>query len=559
MTAFNHSTYRRLKKLQQVPGVWEGDRRSLPSSFNLNTGSESNEQGECVIWVDGSQGMVRAMDVVTPEAGPEAVVRTLLKAMEHPHSQAHPGRPQKIVVRDREIQFFLRGALQQLEIAIDYTPELPLIDEIFRGLQATTEPQPPEIPPQYAEILEQKAHTIWHDDKPWEFLDEHQILAIQLNRWDLDTLYASVLMEQGILLYRSLDSLKRFRQRMLSDESLEQLEEAFLGQDCLFLTFETTSDVEAADTENFAALPQKTLGSVKTRQRKSPLSEICPTFGNLHPLEGLRSVLYEEEALTVLVALEALHRFFHQHRHTLAVETFSAISSRYRIPIPQAGRSNQQVSVKIETLPELAVELLEMMAAVEADPTEDDLGLLPNDPIVQDDLIPQNSYLSLGVVPWEMVEYLRAGVEHYQPGEVTVAGDGLPIILVQTSRPKAKTLIKDIQQAGGLRGICFNPGEDPFDGDHYDIGILQTENEHFHLFGEFMQDDPVHIEARKKWDKRCKKTKGWCGLVIAKGITGAARGNPQLREMMALLEARSLSAEELGLGILELKLEVDWV
>ncbi len=544
MTALNRSTYRRLKKLQQVPSVWEGDRRALPPGFNPKTGSELGEQGECVIWVDGLQGMVRAMDVVTPEAGPEAVVRTLLKAMEHPHSQAHPGRPQKIVVRDREIQFFLRGALQQLEIAIDYTPELPLIDEIFRGLQDTTGTQPPEIPPQYAAALEQKAYKIWHDDKPWEFLDEHQILAIKLNRWDLDTLYASVLMEQGILLYRSLDSLKRFRQQMLSDESLEQLEEAFLGQDCLFVTFETASDGEEADEETIATLPP---------------SKIRPTFGNLHPLEGLRSVLYEEEALTVLVALEALHRFFCQHRCTLAVETFSAISSRYRIPIPQADHdASRQISVKIETQPELAVELLEMMASAEADPA-DDLAFLPGDQIVRDDLIPQNSYLSLGVVPWEMMEYLRVGVEHYQPGEATAAGDGLPIVLIQTSRPKAKALIKDIQQAGGLKGICFNPGEDPFEGEHYDIGVLQTENEHFHLFGEFMQDDPVHVEARKKWDKRCKKTKGWCGLVIAKGITGTARGNPQLREMMALFEAHSLSAEELGLGTLELKLEADWV
>lgn len=542
MTALNHSTYRRLKKLPQVPSVWEGDRRALPPSFNPQTSSELSEQSECIIWVDGLQSMVLAMDVVTPEAGPEAVVRTLLKAMEHPHSQAHPSRPQKIVVRDREIQFFLRGALQQLEIAIDYTPELPLIDEIFRGLQDTAATQPPEIPPQYAEALEQKAYEIWHEDKPWEFLDEHQVLAIKLNRWDLDTLYASVLMEQGILLYRSLDSLKQFRRRMLSNESLEQLEEAFLGQDCLFLTFET-GDGEVAGT-SLATLPP---------------SEIHPTFGNLHPLEGLRSVLYEEEALAVLVALEALHRFFCQHRHTLAVGAFSAISSRYRILIPQSGDSGQQVSVKIETQPDLAVELLEMMASAEVDLVEDDLALLPRDQLVRDDLIPQNSYLSLGVVPWEMIEYLRAGVEHYQPGEVTTAGDGLPIVLVQTSRPKAKALIKDIQQSGGLKGVCFNPGEDPFESDRYDIGILQTENDHFHLFGEFMQDDSVHIEARKKWDQRCKKTKGWCGLVIAKGITGTARGNPQLREMMALFEARSVSAEELGLGTLELKLEADWV
>ena len=35
--------------------------------------------------------------------------------------------------------------------------------------------------------------------------------------------------------------------------------------------------------------------------------------------------------------------------------------------------------------------------------------------------------------------------------------------------------------------------------------------------------DPVHIQARKKWDQRCKKTKGYCGLVIAKGSKGCGK------------------------------------
>ncbi|MBF2062504.1 MAG: hypothetical protein IGR91_20685, partial [Fischerella thermalis M66_A2018_004] len=68
----------------------------------------------------------------------------------------------------------------------------------------------------------------------------------------------------------------------------------------------------------------------------------------------------------------------------------------------------------------------------------------------------------------------------------------------------------------------------------------------------FLDDDPVHVEARKKWNQRCKNTKGYCGLIIAKGLTGAARGNPQLRDMMALFEARSLSPKDLGIGTLQL-------
>ncbi len=79
-----------------------------------------------------------------------------------------------------------------------------------------------------------------------------------------------------------------------------------------------------------------------------------------------------------------------------------------------------------------------------------------------------------------------------------------------------------------------------------------------HLFGEFVKDEPIHVEARKRWDQRCKKTKGYCGLVIAKGLTGASRGNPQLPDMMALFEARSLSGKELGLGTLQRIVHLDF-
>lgn len=537
MTVLNRSTRRRLQQLPQIPSVWEGDRRSLASE-GMQPNSEWAEgevpaNGECILWVDGSVGIVRAMDVVTPETGPEAVVRTLLRAMEHPHNPGSPARPQKIVVRDREILFFLRGVLQDLDITLDYVPDLPLIDEIFRSFQDAIGSRPPQLPPAYARLLPEKAMDLWQV-APWEVLADHQIVAIEVNHWDVSTLYASVMgmlgMEYGVLLYRSLDSLQRFRQRVLANESIEQMEEAFLGQDCLFVTFESEQDDPEDEGIDLATLPP---------------SEIEAVFGNLHPLEGLRSFLYDEEALVLLIALEALHRFFRQHRQKFDDDHFPAVNSRYRISIPEIAQESQaQLSVKVSTLPELASELLEMAGAEEEEGSAF--------PAIRDDLIPANSFLSLGVVPWEMLEYLRSGADYYQPQEVTAAGDGLPVVMIQTSRPKAKTLIQDLQAAGGLQAICFNPGEDPFIGDRYDLGLLQAGNGELFLFGEFGEDDPTHVAARKKWDQRCKKTKGYCGLIIAKGLTGATRGNPQFKDMMALFEARALSSKDLGLGTLQL-------
>jgi hypothetical protein len=542
MTSFNRSTSRRLKKLTQIPSVWEGDRRPLSST---TPSRDRDSQGECILWVDGSQGIVRGMDVIAPDAGPEAVVRTLMQAMEHPQSPAKPARPQKIVVRDREIQFYLRGVLQDLEITIDYAPELPLIDELFRSFTDILDSQVPDLPPQYAQVLQDKAWEIWQA-APWKFLEEQQILSLEINHWDVGTIYASVMgmlgMEYGILFYRSEESLKQFRAAVLRDEdSTPGLEEAFLKQDCLFLTFEPIEEREENVDEDLADFP---------------VEEIQAVFGNIHPLEGLRSVLYEEEAMTVLVALDSFIRFIRDHHRQLQSIDFPQLSRRYRIWVPDEDAATKSLSITVATLPQLATELEEM---VDWEPPElssygvadeSDLKMFHS---LRDDLIPKNSFLSLGVIPWDMLEHLRQEAIYHSEGEIKPTGDGLPVILIQTSRPKAMTVIENIQASGGLKAICFHSGMDTFDGDRYDLGLLQTQDNELFLFGEFLDRDPVHIEARKKWHQRCENTSGCCGLIIAKGLTGASRGNPQLRDMMALFEAHALSPERLAQQILPLQ------
>jgi hypothetical protein len=534
MTSFNRSTSRRLQKLTQIPSVWEGDRRPLSSPHTPFT--DPDTKGDCILWVDASEGIVRGMDMIDPTLGPEAIVRTLMRAIEHPQSPAKPGRPQRIVVRDREIQFYLRGVLQDLDIAIDYVPELPIIDELFRSFAEVIDSQTPDLPPKYAKLLHDQALEVWQA-APWRFLEEQQILSIEINQWDVEKLYASVMgmlgIEYGILFYRSEDSLKRFRAAVLADEDElnQDLEEAFLKQDCLFLTFDSLDDNEDDDLGNLAQMP---------------LSEIQPTFGNIHPLEGLRSVLYEEEALLSFVAVESLLRFLRDHHRQLYDEDFLALSQRYRISLPEPGNNRKSLTVTVSTMPELTAELEEMAGFDLDDEDEDD----EDDSIfeaLRDDLIPEDAFMSLGVLPWETLNYLRQAPNYQAAGEFEQVGDGLPVIVIQTSRPKAKGIIENIQVAGGLNAICFHTVTDPVDDDLYDLGLLQTHNSELFLFGQFLDDDPVHIEAKRKWHQRCQNTQGHCGLIIAKGLTGASRGNPQLRDMMALLEARVLSSEELSL------------
>ena len=249
-------------------------------------------------------------------------------------------------------------------------------------------------------------------------------------------------------------------------------------------------------------------------------------------------------------ALEALHRFIRQHGKRLVSEEFPAIKSRYRIPDPQD--SAEKLSIQVETLPDLAQELAEMTDDVQPDEMREFLQENPP-PVLHDDLVPENSFFSLGAVPWDLLELIRPSVKFHQPADhaFPTKADGFPVILIQTSRPKALTMIEDLKASGGLKAICFNPGEDPFAQQSYDLGLLQTYDGEFHLFGEFGEMDPVHVNARKKWDQRCKKTKGYCGLVIAMGLKGASRGNPQLKDMMGLFEVRAISSKELGLGSLQ--------
>ncbi len=531
MTVLNPSTVRRLKKLPQTKDVWQGDRRPLPG--NVLEGGEG-DASDWVVWTDRTH-IIRAMDFVPTMDGLESLVRTLIMAMESPQGPIQPARPCGVLVCDREIQFYLRGALQDLNIEVSYAPKLPLVDEICQELKTMMAVASPPLPSFCSESLLQAAATLWLD-APWIRLGDHQILELTLNRGDLNTLYVSVMgllgAEYGLLFYRTETSLRQFRQEMMRDNiSPDEMEAIFLHQDCLFLNFDAEDE---------------TLTGTLTGNLKQDGFEAI--FGSIHPLEGMRAFLDEEEATSLTIALEALHRFWQRHGHKLEPDQFPAISGRYQIRSPQSqGVEPTTYSVRVKTLPQLASELW-----ASGFNTEDMAEALSESPILRQDLIPEKAFFSLGMMPWEIVEILRMSARHHQAGNVTMAGDGLPIMMVQTTRPKAKAMIETLKASGGISGLGFNPGNGPLDQQEFDIGILKTEDQQLQLFGEYATKDPVHQQAKRKWNKRCQKTQGWCGFVIAQGGTGKSRGEPTLNDLVALFEVRSLSATDFELGTLQL-------
>ncbi|WP_346290640.1 DUF6930 domain-containing protein [Sphaerothrix gracilis] len=563
MSSLNRFTSRRLNRLPKLPGVWEGDRRHLEAGALADEADAmaSPTEGDCILWVDGTQGVVRSISVVPTDTGHEAVVRALIQAIEHPQGPADPGRPQKIVVRDREIHFFLRGALQELDIGIDYVPSLPLIDEIFAGLMQYVQQSAPELPEVYAERLLERANQLWQDG-PWNVLNEQQIVAIEINRWDIQTLYLSVLgmagVEYGVLMYRSLDSLKQFRQRVLSvQESAKQLQQAFLEQDCLFINY---SPVEAEED-----MPPA-MAEFSSLWQGIPPAAVEPEFGSLHPLEGLRSTLAAEEAAITLVALEAFHRFMNKHYRTFERSDFPALTEKFRIPNPEADKKPATISVTVRTLPDVAEQLTQdTEAAANLDPTEL-LTAGMSGPVLRDDYVPEGSIIILRPIPLQWIELIKTNPKaYYQPAlskgeaaDLTAHSEEVPVVLIQTSRPKAQSLIQDLKQAEGVRSVCFNSGSDPMSGQQFDLGLLQTGDGEFHLFGEFIKGDKADERRMKAWRQWQEKNQGRCGVVIAAGVTGAARGNPEPKHLMALFEAQSRSPEELNLRPLQLQFAPDW-
>ena len=524
MTTLPLTTKSRLQKLPLANVVWEGDCRPLGSMAGHFEGAKNTED-RCIIWLDGSEGEVRAMDVVAEDMGIEAVVRTLLRAMESPHRPAQPARPQKIVVCDREIQFFLRGVLQDLDINVEYAAQLPLIDRLFEGFSIMDEEQP-NIPEVYESAIGEVATQIWLH-APWEFLTDSDILQVELKNCEIERVYVCVMgmmsAEYGILIYRSLDSLKQFRSAALGEgKSTAELEKAFLAQDCWFLNYEE-SELEFDPEEDRL--------------------DMDAFFGSLHPFEGMRHFLDEAEARIVYTTLAGISRFCDRQRHLMEQDPIPALAKSYRLTLPI---ERETMNVKVATMPELSAELLAMGVSDRSNSQVEDSS-------IQEDLIPDGSLISLASISQELVAQLKSQSKTYcQSAQIAAQTHELPTLLIQTTRPKANRLITRIQETGGLKAVCFNPGHDPFSGEVYDLGMLQTKDEELYVFAEYAHDLPQQVKALEKWQQRCKKTKGYCGVIIAMGATGVNRGNPQAKDMLALFEVKSINGADLGMGVLQL-------
>lgn len=329
------TTIRRLRRLPQFSEtVWQGDRLQLNAEVLDPRCPTEPQRADCFVWIDGTEQLVRGIDAVVASTGAEsntdAFIKSLVKAMEEPLSwpdePALPQRPERVVVRDRQLHFLLRGLLRDLDIAVDYQPELPLVDRLLPGLQQLLGIAD-DLSEELYDILADKARQLWAL-APWQWLLDSDILTVEMKAFDLTgPFYVSILghlgLAPGVLLYRSLASLTAFREELTGPRLPSPVEQqvAFLQQDCLFLNYEPRVRLPLSNHPRLVKAPR--------------WEEIELDFGSISPEEGLRSRLDLQELSILYGSLEALRRFCHRHSSKLETATvFPPCKSRFKVTIP---------------------------------------------------------------------------------------------------------------------------------------------------------------------------------------------------------------------------------
>jgi hypothetical protein len=501
------ATIKRLKHFPQVPHVWEGAKVSFPS-----LPEEEAHGQQMVLWIDGTEGVARSLESADEGLGHEVLVRAFLRAIEYPQGPFPQVRPQKVLVADREELFYLRGILGDLDIEVSYVPELPTVKHLLDRFSSFQRQSRIKLANPYEHLLQEAAREIWQT-APWRILHDFQILQITIDRWEIKNLYACVMgimeEEYGILLYRSQESVRQFRMAALQgneEDDLDGLEKTFLSQDCIFCTFD-----------------------VDDRQRSAgqPPHFKHVSFGSIHPLEGVRSTLDAEESLATYSALMAIKSFFTSDKKKLDPENGRLCQRQVQVTLPLAdlSKAERKVTVQVSTMPEFSQELWDIGEDLD-DEDDDDDGAL------QDDLIPLNSVLSMALTPWPLLEKLADTTKLFTVKIQKPIKEGLPTLVVQSTRADITPTIKAIEQSGGIESLLFTRVAHPITDQSLYLAIVMLGDGQFQLVGEFSTAQGL------EWIQYCRKSRGRCSLMLAQGLrrNAVAIGPPKDKDILAVWE-----------------------
>ncbi len=465
------STLRRLQRLPRTAAVWEGDCRPLPTAPEVTA-----TVSPCLLWVDSSAEMVRALLFVSAVTAREAFVQGLIQAMERPQSPALPALPAKILVRDRALQLFLKEVLQSLAIRVEYTSYLPLIDEIFVNLRLPTDASPAGVPDTCAVTIQEQV-TALQRLAPWETVPLWRVVELTLVLPSgTETLYGTVVRseERGVLFFRSAADLLSYYHRLAMVASWEDLEAALQMQNCWFVIL--------SETETGAAMH----------------------FGSRHPLEGERCHLDEDEAAVVAMAVGGAVAFWGASPEQMATGLTTIL------PLGSA-------TVSVQARPAVALEssLREWLRPLAA---ASDWRAVP--PLV-----------TLQEMSRQQIEVLRGSRRCRQQRDTFPLA--LPLLLWQMPREPAEAAIQEITAMGGLLGLGFyqSPNGGPY------ISVLVMVNGDRLCSVPLPQATTPQL---LRWQRAAIRSGYSCAVAIAVGGRRKNRYSPELRQILAYYEVNLL-------------------
>lgn len=135
----------------------------------------------------------------------------------------------------------------------------------------------------------------------------------------------------------------------------------------------------------------------------------------------------------------------------------------------------------------------------------------------------------------DWLEEAKAHVRYYQEGALPTNLSSVPTLIIQTSQPKVRIMLQKVLEGDGLASVQLVRGMEATEGLR-DVLFLQTGLSEFLYCTDYDSENKEYQKSRKKWEQLCKKSHNWCAVILAGGITGKGRMNPQFSDLCAFLE-----------------------
>jgi hypothetical protein len=121
----------------------------------------------------------------------------------------------------------------------------------------------------------------------------------------------------------------------------------------------------------------------------------------------------------------------------------------------------------------------------------------------------------------------------------------VPVLCLQTSQPKAKTLIREWFENDRPIAVGIVTGRDFAYESSYDLFVLCTARGRLLGLDIFWHDEPDELTRLNRWRERVAAAGDRCSVALLKGVTGRNRGQLVLTDLIQLWDIHVLQTDQL--------------